>query len=176
MRSNLKLGKTFTRQTAACQERAIKALETAEPPLARCVVSWGACSFLARALANTKRLDDIDEDKSAQVSQERVRGAACGGMPQRADVLLGGGGGSWALVFLVVEIVTGRLAQAASGDSTVTEGGRRRVRGGRKDTAGRQDPAGSGVQRHLDMLPELDQEQYMRTMVRVQKMRHARSL
>ena len=93
MRSNLKLGKPFTRRTAACQERAIKALEAAEPPLALCVGSWRACSLLARALANTKRPDDSDEDKSAQVSQGHVRGAACGGMPQRADALLGGGGG-----------------------------------------------------------------------------------
>jgi len=61
-------------------------------------------------------------------------------------------------VFLVVEMVAGRLLkQAASGDSTVTEGGRRRVPSGLKYPAGRQDPAASGVQRQLDMLAELDQ-------------------
>ena len=156
MRTHLKLGITFTRQTAAGQQRAIKALEAAEPPLTRCIGSWGACSLLARALANTKRPDDIDDDTSAQVTQGPVRGADFEAVPQRATLLPGEGGGELGACFSCRGHGRSALAQAASGDSCVTEGRRQRGHGGRQDPAGRQESAASAVQRQLDMLAELD--------------------
>jgi len=71
--------------------------------------------LLARALANIKRPDDSNEDTSAQMEQEQVRGAACRGVPRGGGLLLGGGGGSWALVFLVVEMVAVRLLKLPVG-------------------------------------------------------------
>jgi len=156
MRSNLKLGITFTRQAAAGQQRAIKALEAAEPPLTRYIGSWGACSPLPRALANTKRPDDIDDDSSAQVTQGPVRGAAFEAVPQRATLLPGEGGGELGACVSCRGHGRSALAQAASGDSCVTEGRRQRGHGGRRDPAGRQEPAASAVQRQLDKLAELD--------------------
>jgi len=96
MREHLKMGKFRTRQTAESQERAIKALEAAEPPLTRCIGSWGAFSLLSRALANSKLEGGDDEDPTAEAVQGQVHGAVSSGLTSGADVPLDGGGGGGA--------------------------------------------------------------------------------
>jgi len=61
VKNHMKRGRSFTRQTATAQERAIKELYSAEPPLQRCIASWGACSLLVRALGSTTGQDDKND-------------------------------------------------------------------------------------------------------------------
>jgi len=96
MREHLKMGKFPTRQTADSQERAIKALEAAEPPLTRCIGSWGAFSLLSRALANSKLEGGDNKDPTAEAVQGQVHGAVSSGLTSGADVPLDGGGGGGA--------------------------------------------------------------------------------
>jgi len=153
MREHLKLGKSFTRQTAESQERAIKELEAAEPPLTRCIGSWGACSLLSRALANSKLEGGDDEDATAEAVQGQVHGAVSGRVTRDADVPLHGGGGSGACASCCGRGLCGP-SQAAGGDETQDRRGR--GRSGRRRGAGGEDVATASVQRQLDNLAQLD--------------------
>jgi len=155
MRENLKLGNFFTRQTVDSQERAIRALEAAEPPLTWCIGSWGACSLLSRALANSKAEGDNDEDPTAKVVQGQVHGAVSGGVSRDANVPINGGGGSRACASCCGRGLGGPR-QAAGGDGNETQDRRGSGRSGRRRGAGAEDLAAAGVQRQLDNLAQLD--------------------
>jgi len=128
MRENLKLAKSFKRKTVESQERAIKALEAAEPPLTRSIGSWGACSLLSRALANSKLEGEDDDDPSAKAVQGQIHRAVFGGVKRDADVPLNGGGGSGAFASCCGRGLGGP-SKAAGGDGNETQDPRSLARG-----------------------------------------------
>ena len=135
IRENFKLEKSVWRQTAESQERAIKALEPVELPLTLCIGSWGACSFLSRALANTEIEVGDDEDPSANAVQGQVHGAVSGGVTRDADVPLNGGGGGGDCAFCCGRGLGGP-SKAAGGDGNENQDRWGRGRSGRRHGEG----------------------------------------